>query len=117
MAQELDELNVRMADACVKGQLDASPFLQGILLQMLRKLDKDRRGVSMVGRPLGSNATEHQVIADAAFEFALAGRNRELALKLGQQLRPKPIFTEELPRHFSWGCDFLEEWFQLTMTL
>lgn len=98
MAQELDELNVRLADACVRGQLDASPFLQGILLQMLRKLDKDRRGVSMVGRPLAANATEHELIAGAAFEFALAGRNRELAAKLGQQLRPKPMFTEDLPK-------------------
>lgn len=90
---------MRMADACVRGQLDASPFLQGILLQMMRKLDKDRRGVSMVGRPMGSTALEHQLMSDAAFEFALAGKNKELAMKLGQSLRPKSLCTDELPRH------------------
>lgn len=88
---------MRIADAAVRGQLDASPFLQGILLQMMRKLDKNRRHVSMVGRPLACNATEHQLITDAAFEFALAGRNKELALKLGQQLRPPALSTEDLP--------------------
>ena len=88
---------MRIADAAVKGQLSASPFLQGILLQMLRKLDRDKRGVKNVGRPLACSATEHQLIADAAFEFALAGRNKELAAKLGQQLRPAPISTESLP--------------------
>eukprot|EP00435_Cladocopium_sp_Y103_P020222 s835_g4.t3 len=97
--RELDEINVRIADAAVRGQLDASPFLQGILLQMLRKLDKDRRSVSMVGRPMACTATEHMLISDAAFTFSMAGKNKELAAQLGQQLRPKSLSTEELPSH------------------
>ena len=99
VSKELDELNVRMANACVRGQLDASPFLQGILLQMMRKLEKDRRGVSMVGRPMASTALEHQLISEAAFEFALASKNKDLAMKLGQSLRPKRLCTDDLPSH------------------
>ena len=98
-SKELDELNLKIADCAVRGQLDSSPFLHGILLQMMRKLDKERRGVSMVGRPLSSNATEHILIQDAAFEFALMGRHKELAVRLGQSLRPPTLSTEELPSH------------------
>eukprot|EP00435_Cladocopium_sp_Y103_P072988 s131_g42.t1 len=96
---ELDEIKIKIADAAVRGQLDASPFLQGILLQMMRKLDKDRRGVGMQGRPMASTATEHQLMSDAAFEFAMAGKNKELAIRLGQQLRPAALSTEDLPNH------------------
>lgn len=52
----------------------------------------------MVGRPLASTATEHQLMCDAAFTFAMAGKNKELAAELGQQLRPPPISCESLPR-------------------
>ena len=99
VSQELDEINIKIADAAVRGQLDSSPFLQGILLQMMRKLDKDRRGVGMQGRPMSSTATEHQLISDAAFEFAMLGKNKELAMRLGQQLRPPALSTEDLPKH------------------
>ena len=48
---------------------------------------------------MASTSTEHRLITDAAFEFSLACRNKELAAKLGQQLRPRSLSTEELPRH------------------
>ena len=51
----------------------------------------------MCGRPLKSTATEDQLVADAAFNFALAGRNRDLAQQLGQRLRPPTLQIESLP--------------------
>ena len=53
----------------------------------------------MVGRPMACTSMEHQLIQDSAFEFALAGKNKELAMKLGQSLRPKTLCTDDLPRH------------------
>ena len=97
ISQELEEINVKIAEQAVRGQLDSSPFLHGILLQMMRKLDKDRRGVGMSGRPFASSALEHELISNAAFEFAMMGKNKELALRLGQQLRPRVLSTEALP--------------------
>lgn len=93
----MDELKCRICESVVRGQLDASPFFQGILLKMLQKLDKDRRGVAMCGRPLAVGALEDQLITDSAFQFALAGKNRELAVELGQRVRPPSLPIETLP--------------------
>lgn len=90
-------MKAKIANAVVRGQLDASPFLQGILLRMIRKLDKDRRGVSMRGQPAFSTPMEHQLMEDAAFSFAMAGKNTVLAQMLGQRARPEPIVAEKLP--------------------
>ena len=54
--------------------------------------------MAMCGRPADATATEDQLMADAAFTFALAGKNRELALRLGQRLRPPAITTEDLAK-------------------
>ena len=63
LLKELDEVNLKIANAVARGQLDASPFLQGILLHMLRKLDKEKRGVALCGRPLQvCNAMEEQLL-------------------------------------------------------
>ena len=96
--QELDEIKLKICDKVVQGQLDASPVIQGILLQLLRKLDKDSRGVKLCGRPAQPiNALEEQLLHDAAFQFSLLGKNRELAALMGQKLRPAAIHPESLP--------------------
>ena len=95
--QELEECNVQIAQAAVSGKLDSNPMVQGILMACLRRIGKEERGVtSHAGRHPSCTQTEHDLISNTAFSFALAGGNRELALDLGQNLRPPSLKLEDL---------------------
>lgn len=94
--KELDQINVSIAKAAVTGKLDANPVLQGIIVQCMRHLDKGERGVLTVGRKPLCTVTEEHLVTNAAFTFALAGANRELATQLGQNLRPPSLNVEKL---------------------
>ena len=82
-AKEPHQINGSIAKAAVTGKLDANPVLQGIIVQCMRHLDKSERGVLTVGRKPLCSITEENLVANAAFTFALAGANRELAARFG----------------------------------
>lgn len=71
----------------MSGKLDANPFLQGIIVQSMRRLNKAERGRSSFGPKPKCSETEDRLVSNAAFTFALAGGNRELAIQLGQNLK------------------------------
>lgn len=90
-------MNVTIAKAAVSGKLDSNPFMQGILMQLLRRISKQERGItSHRGRLPSCTQTEHDLISSAAFTFALAGGNQTLALELGQNLTPPRLRLEDL---------------------
>ena len=90
-------MNVAIANAAVSGKLDSNPFMQGILMQLLRRISKQERGItSHRGRLPSCSQTEHDLISNAAFTFALAGGNQTLALELGQNLTPPKLRLEDL---------------------
>ena len=82
-ANEADSVNLRIAAAALDGRLDNHPLLQGISLQCLRLLDKQRRGIEgMTGRRSNETAKEAQLIEDAGLTFAINSNNKQLALQL-----------------------------------
>lgn len=95
--QELESVNVAIAKATIDGKLDANPFVQGLLLKLLSKLDKTSRGVDERGRKASCSETERRLIESAAFSFALMGGNREMALELGQCITPPKLRVDRLP--------------------
>ena len=95
---EMDSVRVLIAEASVSGKLDQHPFLQGLILQCARKIDKDSRGVGMEGRKKSCSESEHRLIENAAFSFAMSGHNHELAVQLGQNLRPPKMFADDTPK-------------------
>ncbi|CAK9004757.1 Hypothetical protein SCF082_LOCUS8319 [Durusdinium trenchii] len=68
---------MKMASAILKGDLENHPLLHGITLQCLRRIDKEKRGITtMAGRRSTESQMEADLIADAGlFGFSgLAGR-------------------------------------------
>lgn len=96
-SKELQAVNVSIAQAAVDGKMDGNPFIQGLLMQCLRKLDKDQRGVQTCGRKASCTETERELVESAAFQFALGGGSKELAAEIGQNLRPRPLAVDSLP--------------------
>ena len=94
----MDALNVEIANSVIGGRLEGNAFVQGILIQCLRRLNKDARGVSAVGRPAECTETERRLVQGAALQFAIAGGNRDLAVSLGQHITPPKILLEDLPQ-------------------
>ena len=86
-----------IAKAALDGRLDANPFVQGIMLKCLSKIEKNHRGVSDRGRKACISETERRLMEGAAFTLALAGGNRELAIELGQHVTPPRMHCDLLP--------------------
>ena len=98
--QELETVNAKLAKACVSGALDKNPFIQGLLLQCLNKLEKEGRGVmSMTGRACKMSETEVALLENAALTLAVAGGNKLLCEQLMQKVTPPKIRLEELAGH------------------
>ena len=96
--EELESVNVSIAKAALDGRLDANPFVQGILLKCLSKIEKQDRGVATDrGRQASCSETERRLVEGAAFTLALAGGNRELAVELGQNITPPRMHCDLLP--------------------
>lgn len=98
--QELEEVNLKIMQGVAAGRLDSSPFIQGILVACLRVAEKQERGVlSLRGKKPASTETESRLVEEAAFSFAVAGGNRELAAKLGQTMRARHVDLDQLHTH------------------
>ena len=98
---ELETLNVQIAQAAVSGRLDKNPMMQGLLVQCLNKIEKQERRVhSNRGRPASScSDTGLRLVEDAAMNLAIAGGNRQLCEQLGQKVTPPRIRLEDLESH------------------
>ena len=92
-------MNLKIMEAACFGSLDESPLVQGLLAQSIIFLEKQQRGVGLVGRPPDMTETEAQLINDAALTLSLAGNNKALAAKLGQSLRKARINLDDLEIH------------------
>ena len=92
-------LNAELAKQIVGGRLDGNPFVQGILIQCLTRLEKAERGIETCrGRAADSTFTKSSLVENAALQLAIAGCNRQLAAELGQKMAPTKIKLEELER-------------------
>ena len=78
-----DAANLRLASAHLGGAFNASPLLQGISLQCLRKLDKEARNIqTMRGRKCKESSAEASLVEDAGLTLAMACCNKALARQL-----------------------------------
>ncbi|CAK9013633.1 unnamed protein product [Durusdinium trenchii] len=99
---ELQQVNFQIAQAAIGGQLDRNPLIQGILVQCLRKLDKEGRGINTLrGRRGACTDTEVTLIEDAAMTLTMASCNRALAQEMGQNATAPRLKVEELPEAYS----------------
>ena len=82
-ANDADAVNIRIAAACLDGRMDEHPFLQGVALQCLRMVEKNRRGIeTMSGRRSLESAKEADLIRQAGLTMAINCGNKRLAQKL-----------------------------------
>lgn len=89
---DLSEVNLKIAEAVMNGMLDAKAFCQGLLVQCLNSLDKEKRGItSNRGRTAHRNDSEAQLIHDATMTLAISGGNAGLARELGMKITPPRI--------------------------
>eukprot|EP00435_Cladocopium_sp_Y103_P019204 s3146_g4.t1 len=95
---ELAAVNAKIAEAAVSGRLDRNPFVQGLLVQLLIRLEKEERGVSTLrGRHRATSETEIRLMEDAALNLAIIGGNKAVCVELGQKKRKPKISMEDLP--------------------
>lgn len=93
---EMQEVNMTIATAAATGKLESNPTLQGLMVKMVRTLERNERGVSTRGRH-GKSELERTLVADAALTLCLAsGGNQHLATKLGQSASPPRFFLDDL---------------------
>lgn len=92
----MDCINIQVAQAAISGRLENNPFVQGLLLQALKRIDKDLRGVSGAGRQAACSETEHRLISGAALTFAICAGNKDLAVELGQNVNPPRLHVSDL---------------------
>ena len=98
--QEMEAVNSKIAKAAVSGQLNKSPFVQGILVRLMSQLDKSERGVSTTrGRSKSVTETESMLLADTALSLSALCANKNLCMELGQKVRGPKINFEDLPQH------------------
>ena len=96
-AQEMDSVNAKIASAAVSGRLDRNPFVQGLLCQLINRIDKEDRGVCVTrGRCKSLSETEERLLTDAALSLAVAGGNKALSIQLGQKQRKATVCLEDL---------------------
>lgn len=101
LSQDLMQVNAAIAHAAVTDKLSANPFLQGILLKGVTKLDRQQRGIETNrGRAPQMSECATNLIQDAALTLAIAGGNKMLMRELGQNQTAPRILTEDLP---SWS--------------
>ena len=83
-ASEQDLVDVKLAAACISGRLSGHPLIQGLTLQLHRKLEKLDRGIeTMTGRRSKESLLEKQLVCDAGLSLAVAAGNSRLAREFG----------------------------------
>lgn len=98
-SQEVDQLNTKIAQSIISGKLNANPFLQGLLVQCLRSLDRDVHAKSSRGRWKDLSVTEEELVRDAALTLSMHNKNVQLCSALGQNARPPTLQLDKLFEH------------------
>ena len=97
----MEALNARIAQAAVTGRLDRNPFMQGLLVQCLRRIEKEERGITSNRGRRSKSCSESEVnlLADAALSLSILSGNQALAKELGQKVTKVTVQLEELGEH------------------
>jgi hypothetical protein len=95
----VDRINVEIAQASLSGKLQNHPLLQGLILSCLKMLDREERGLQMVGRDDESSLqfTEEAryLVQEAGSQLAILGCNKHILQKFGLRCRPQlPDLTD-----------------------
>ena len=98
-AKEMQQINAKIAHSLLSGELDSDGFMQGLMLQMIQRLDKVSRGIQhLKGRRAATELpTERALIEEAALTLALTGGHKFLHQELGQRVKPIKIKVCDLP--------------------
>ena len=94
----MEEANTKLAAALVQGKLNANPFVQGLLIQCMRRLERRESGKSDRGRWMDTTETEDRLVKDAALTLAMHGGNKKLCSSLSQCRAPH-ISLDNLIEH------------------
>ena len=99
-ASEQDMVDVKLAASCISGRLSGHPLIQGVTLQLQRRLEKLDRGIeSMRGRRSKETSLERSLIADAGLQLSIAAGNNRLAREFGMSRDSHRIRFETLSEH------------------
>ena len=100
-ASEQDAVNMRLATACIKGDFQSNPFIQGLALACRRKAEKESRGIfTMAGRrDRDTTSKEAELISDAGISLAMACGNVAMAKSFGLSGSSLRINLDELEKH------------------
>ena len=99
-ASEQDMVDVKLAASCISGRLSGHPLIQGVTLQLQRRLEKLDRGIeTMRGRRSKESELERSLIADAGLQLAIAAGNNRLAREFGMSRDSHRIQFEILSQH------------------
>ncbi len=90
-------MNLAIAKSAVEGKLDSNPFVQGLLVNLMQKVDKESRHIyHWRGRRAAQTETQERLVEDAALTLAIVSGNRGLAEELGQRKTMKKLHLEDL---------------------
>ncbi len=96
-ATELQEVNIKIASSAISGDLDKHPFVQGLAVAIVHKIDREARGCEGVKGPKKSaNSTEIKLIADSGATLALATKDKTLARTCGTSASAGKIDFDKL---------------------
>ena len=97
---EQDQVDIKLAASCISGRLSGHPLIQGVTLQLQRRLEKLDRGIeTMRGRRSKESELERDLIADAGLQLAIAAGNNRLAKEFGMSRDSHRIHFERLSEH------------------
>ena len=86
-----------IAESALTGRLDGNPFVQGLLVQLMARMDKESRGVCVSrGRSKAVTETASRLMQDAALTLAISGGHQSLAAELGQKKTPLKLHLDQL---------------------
>lgn len=96
-ASEQDLLNMKLAAASLSGKLEAHPLIQGLSLQVYRRMEQRERGVEE-GRGRRSHETELEksLIAEAGIQLAAAAGNPSLVKLFGMSTKNVSLNLDQL---------------------
>lgn len=93
----MESINAKLAAGCISGQIEKNPFLHGLIIQAMIRIEKADRGVGVQGRQPSMSETVRTLLNDAALNLAVVGGNKLLAAELGQKVTPPKIRPSEMP--------------------
>ena len=96
-----DMIDIKMAASCISGKLSGHPLIQGLTLQLHRKLEKESRGIHVMRGRFEENVSdlERSLIRDAGLQLAIACGNQTLARSFGLSKDSHRIKFEVLSQH------------------